>query len=63
LGIVWFSWVFYGAFRMLEQTSTLKLGDRAPGFELGAANRSERFTLDQALQRGPVVLEFLRGTW
>ena len=55
--------MFYGAFRMLEQTSTLKIGDRAPAFELGAANRPERFALDAALKRGPVVLEFLRGTW
>lgn len=49
--------------RMPEQTATLKVGDRAPGFELAAANRGERFTLQGALQRGPVVLEFLRGTW
>jgi hypothetical protein len=55
--------VFYGALRMPEQTATLKLRDRAPGFELGAANRAERFTLESALQRGPVILEFLRGTW
>ncbi len=48
---------------MLEQTATLKLGDRAPGFELGAANRAERFTLQSALQRGPLILDFLRGTW
>jgi hypothetical protein len=62
LGIVRFSWVFYGAFRMLEETATLKVGERAPEFELAAANRGERFTLAGAL-RGPVVLEFLRGTW
>jgi len=48
---------------MPQETSTLKVGDRAPGFELGAANRTERFTLAGALQHGPVVLEFLRGTW
>lgn len=55
--------MFYGAFRMLEQTSTLKVGDRAPGFELAAANRHESYSLARALERGPVVLEFLRGTW
>lgn len=49
--------------RMPEQTSTLKIGDRAPQFELSAANRTGRFRLDEALQRGPVILEFLRGTW
>lgn len=48
---------------MQEQTSTLKVGDRAPDFELGAANRAERFTLQEALQRGRVIVEFLRGTW
>ncbi len=50
-------------FRMPEQTSTLKPGDRAPQFELGSANRRERFRLDEAIQHGPVILEFLRGTW
>ncbi len=55
--------MFYGALRMPEATATLRLGDRAPGFELGAANRTERFTLEAALQRGPAILEFLRGTW
>ncbi len=63
MGIVRFSWVFYGAVRMPEQTATLKVGDRAPGFDLAAANRGERFTLQEALRRGPVIVEFLRGTW
>ena len=55
--------MFYGALRMPEETSTLKVGDRAPGFELAAANRAERFSLESALKHGPVILEFLRGTW
>ncbi len=55
--------MFYGALRMPETTATLKLGDLAPDFELTAANRAERFGLAAALQRGPVILEFLRGTW
>ena len=63
MGIVRFSRVFYGPFRMPEQTSTLKAGDRAPGFELAAANRQESYSLARALEHGPVVLEFLRGTW
>ncbi len=63
MGIVRFSWVFYGALRMPEATATLKRGDRAPEFELGAANRAESFSLEAALKRGPVILEFLRGTW
>ena len=50
-------------FRMPEQTSTLRAGDRAPGFELPAANRQESYSLARALEHGPVVLEFLRGTW
>ena len=48
---------------MPEQTSTLRAGDRAPGFELAAANRAESFSLARALELGAVVLEFLRGTW
>ena len=49
--------------RMPEQTATLRTGDAAPGFELSAANREGVFSLQAALQRGPVILEFLRGTW
>ncbi len=50
---------------MLDHTSTLRVGDDAPDFELEAANRPGRFSLiHDALQRGtPGILEFLRGTW
>ncbi len=48
---------------MPEETSNLRVGDRAPGFELAAANREGRLSLADALKRGPVILEFLRGTW
>ncbi len=48
---------------MPEETATLQVGDRAPGFELAAANRPEPHSLARALEQGPVVLEFLRGTW
>ncbi len=48
---------------MPEQTSNLKVGDAAPPFKLAAANGGERFSLTGALKRGPVILEFLRGTW
>jgi peroxiredoxin len=41
----------------------LKSGDIAPEFTLSAANRKESFSLLQLLQRGPVIVEFLRGTW
>lgn len=54
--------MFYSPTRMAE-TSTLKLGDRVPDFTLAAANREGSFALRDALARGPVVLEFLRGTW
>ena len=63
MDIVRFSWVFYGALRMPEQTSNLRVGDHAPQFELAAANREGRFRLAEELKRGPVILEFLRGTW
>jgi peroxiredoxin len=48
---------------MKEKTETLAVGDRAPDFALLAANREETFSLSQWLQRGPLILEFLRGTW
>ena len=44
-------------------SQTLRIGDRAPEFTLAAANRSEVYSLPQVLARGPVILEFLRGTW
>ena len=47
----------------LSQTETLKVGDRAPDFALSAANRDGSVSLQQLLGRGPVILEFLRGTW
>ena len=48
---------------MQERTETLRVGDRAPEFTLPAANRDESFSLSQMRQRGPVILEFVRGTW
>ena len=47
----------------LSETETLKVGDRAPDFALSAANREGSVSLKQVLERGPVILEFLRGTW
>ncbi len=57
--------MFYGASKMPGQTSTLRVGDAAPAFELQAANFAGSFSLaHDALQRGtPGILEFLRGTW
>jgi peroxiredoxin len=48
---------------MLDHTETLKTGDRAPEFLLPAANRESIVSLSGSLSRGPVVVEFLRGTW
>ncbi len=39
------------------------VGVRAPGFELAAANREGKFKLSELLRHGPVIVEFLRGTW
>lgn len=44
-------------------TDTLKLSDVAPGFTLIAANRPETYNLKNLLNRGPLIVEFLRGTW
>jgi peroxiredoxin len=44
-------------------SDTLKVGDPAPKFTLGAANRQESTDLQTLLPHGPVIVEFLRGTW
>ncbi|HEX6908257.1 MAG TPA: hypothetical protein VF154_16700 [Terriglobales bacterium] len=48
---------------MKERTETLAVGERAPDFTLPAANRQGNFAASEMWQRGPVILEFLRGTW
>ncbi len=45
------------------KTETLSLGSSAPAFSLTAANRDSEFDLEHLVTHGPVVLEFLRGTW
>ena len=47
----------------MRESTTLKVGDRAPEFALGAANRDGTISLRQTLARGPAIVEFLRGTW
>jgi peroxiredoxin len=44
-------------------TETLEIGSRAPAFRLKDANGSSTVTLAGLVAKGPVVLEFLRGTW
>jgi peroxiredoxin len=44
-------------------TETLGIGSRAPEFSLPAANREGQFTLSSLRSQGPVIVEFLRGTW
>ena len=48
---------------MLDRTETLQVGSRAPEFTLEPANRQGILTLSGFLQRGKLILEFLRGTW
>jgi peroxiredoxin len=48
---------------MAETSTTLKLNDLAPDFALDAANTSATYKLSEFLKQGPIVLEFLRGTW
>jgi hypothetical protein len=50
-------------FNMQNRTETLGIGSRAPDFSVMAANRKETFSLSSLRERGPVILEFLRGTW
>jgi peroxiredoxin Q/BCP len=44
-------------------SSTLKVGDAAPLFTLQAANAEGPIALEDLVKRGPVFVEFLRGTW
>lgn len=48
---------------MQNRTETLEIGSQAPDFLLPAANREGTLSLSGALARGPVILEFVRGTW
>ena len=48
---------------MIETSTTLCINDLAPEFALGAANTSATYRLSEFLKQGPIVLEFLRGTW
>jgi len=48
---------------MKNRTETLEIGSRAPDFSLTATNREGMFSLGGFLAQGPLILEFLRGTW
>jgi peroxiredoxin len=45
------------------ESSALQIGDRAPDFSLPSLNAEGPITLGSLTKRGPVVVEFLRGTW
>lgn len=47
----------------MRDSTTLKAGDVAPSFCLGAANSDDLVCLNDVLRRGPAIVEFLRGTW
>ncbi|MGA2005244.1 MAG: hypothetical protein ABSG70_17795 [Terriglobales bacterium] len=46
-----------------DRTETLEVGSTAPDFSLSAANREGMFSLRSFLDHGPLIFEFLRGTW
>ena len=48
---------------MPMQSSTLKVGDKAPEFTLLAANLPQAVSLGELLKSAPMIVEFLRGTW
>ena len=48
---------------MQKKTETLEIASQAPAFTLLAANREGNFLLADLLAHGPLILEFLRGTW
>jgi len=48
---------------MPMQSSTLRVGDKAPDFTLLAANLPQAVSLAEMLKSAPMIIEFLRGTW
>ena len=46
-----------------SSSETLQLGAKAPDFTLSPANGNSPIHLAKLLERGPVIVEFLRGTW
>lgn len=48
---------------MHKKTDTLEIGSKAPEFTLPSANPQGNFSLPDLIERGPLVVEFLRGTW
>ena len=48
---------------MSLESTTLRIGDSAPAFSLFSINAQRTITLESLRKRGPVVVEFLRGTW
>jgi peroxiredoxin len=48
---------------MAQHSATLKVGECAPDFSLPSANGMGDVSLAKLRERGPVVVEFLRGTW
>jgi hypothetical protein len=58
-----FSRCFTVGKQMVETSTTLNIIDLAPDFALGAANTSATYRLSELAKQGPIVLEFLRGTW
>ena len=50
-------------FEMKDRTDTLEIGIAGPDFSLSAANHDGIFNLGGFLGQGPLILEFLRGTW
>jgi len=53
----------YSRNKVRPRTDTLEVGSRAPDFSLEAANRDGIFRLANLHDSGPLILEFLRGTW
>jgi len=47
---------------MLNESTTLRVGDRAPDFSLPDA-RGQMQALADYTSRGPVLVAFHRGTW
>ncbi len=47
----------------MAKDSAVRVGARVLDFTLAAANRPGTFTLSKLVKQGPVIVEFLRGTW
>ena|GEM_PF-2237254 len=58
----WVGILITEAIRMARKSKKLKMGDKAPGFQLEDAAVEKQVSLDEYLGH-PLMIIFFRGTW